>query len=386
VIVLLRWTWGMETWWQYVAAVVGSVVLAVAAYGLVEQPVRRHPLKWWWETGLALLAVVGLWLGIDALHHQFRGKLFLGKDADPVPLSERVQALNPLIPGTGITTDCSVPIDKPYDATTRPNYDKCRRPGVPGATEIFLIGDSHAQHLLPMLDAATARTGQSITYAAMGACLIDAQLTVTWPWQKERYESCREFSAGEMERSLQRLSPGDIVMVSLFLNNYLSSSDVEGRGFGPPVYLGDRRLRISEVRQAWVAGMRAYAERLAAKGVQLLLVLDNPSLTREPVACQDPAVSSCAGDPATTARMRRTLQGLLGQVAAGLPNVHVFDPTPYLVGPDGRVVYRRPDGTPLYADSHHLSVSGSRSLAAPFERFLQQQGLTSPRPTASSSP
>jgi hypothetical protein len=72
-------------------------------------------------------------------------------------------------------------------------------------------------------------------------------------------------------------------------------------------------------------------------------------------------------------------------VAAGLPNVHVFDPTPYLVGRDGRVVYRRPDGTPLYADSHHLSVSGSRSLAAPFERFLQQQGLTSPRPTLSPS-
>jgi hypothetical protein len=343
--------------------------------------VRRYPLKWWWETLLALLAVAGLWIGIDALHHQFRGALFLGKDADPVPISERVHALNPLIPGTGITSDCTVASGKPYNATTRPNFDKCNRPGLPGAREIFLLGDSHAQHLLPMLDAVTTRTGQRITFAAMGACLIDPELTVTW--QQGRYESCRQFSAGEMERSLQRLQPGDIVLVSGFLHNYLASNDVEGRGYGAPTYRGERRLRIAEVRQAHVANLRAYAERLAARGIQLVLVVDNPSLAREPVACQDPAGSSCAGDAATTARMRSTLRGLLAEVAAGLPNVHVFDPTPYLLGPDGRVVYRRPDGTPLYADSHHLSVSGSRSLAGPFERFLQEQGLTSPRPTPS---
>jgi hypothetical protein len=250
-----------------------------------------------------------------------------------------------------------------------------------GAREIFLLGDSHAQHLLPMLDAVTARTGQRITFAAMGACLIDPDLTVTW--QQGRYESCRQFSAGEMERSLQRLKPGDIVLVSGFLHNYLASNDVEGRGYGAPTYRGEQRLRIAEVRQAYVAGMRAYARRLAARGIQLVLVVDNPSLAREPVACQDPAGSSCAGDAATTARMRRTLQGLLAEVAAGLPNVHVFDPTPFLVDGTGRVVYRRPDGTPLYADSHHLSVSGSRSLAGPFERFLRQQGLATPRPIPS---
>jgi hypothetical protein len=39
------------------------------------------------------------------------------------------------------------------------------------------------------------------------------------------------------------------------------------------------------------------------------------------------------------------------------------------------VRYRKPDGTPLYADNHHLSVSGSRSLAEPFRRFLTEAGL-----------
>jgi hypothetical protein len=71
--------------------------------------------------------------------------------------------------------------------------------------------------------------------------------------------------------------------------------------------------------------------------------------------------------------MLRTLQ----LAAAGLDNVHVFDPTPWLLNPsgDGRVHYRLANGRYLYWDSNHLSVSGSRLLAEPFHRFLIQQGL-----------
>jgi hypothetical protein len=39
------------------------------------------------------------------------------------------------------------------------------------------------------------------------------------------------------------------------------------------------------------------------------------------------------------------------------------------------VRYRNDQGKIIYSDSHHLSVTGSRSLAAPFERFLSQAGL-----------
>ena len=119
----------METWWQYVVAVAGSVVLAVAAYGLVEQPVRRYPLKLWWETALALLAVVGLWLGIDALHHTFKGYFFVAGDADPVPFRERTQVLDPMIPGTQINAACSLRYGLDYNTSTRPDYDRCSKPG-----------------------------------------------------------------------------------------------------------------------------------------------------------------------------------------------------------------------------------------------------------------
>jgi peptidoglycan/LPS O-acetylase OafA/YrhL len=374
VIVLLRWTWGMETWWQYGLAVVGSVVLAVAAYGLVEQPVRRYPLKWWWETGLAVLALGGLWMAIDTLHYSVRGRFFIGTDRDPVPLHERVQEWNPTLPGTRIDQNCAIPYWTPYSPASRSDFERCSKPGRPGAGEIFLLGDSHAEHLLPMLDLVTATTGQRITFTNKRSCFIDPQLTLHL--NNRPYKPCTDFAAGEMERALERLKPGDIVMISSNLNNYLSSADPGGTSQGQPAYLSGRRLNVAELRQAHILSMRAYAQRLAARGLHLVLVVDNPALAREIVACPKDSTSSCAPDPAVTAAGQLAVRLTLEAVAAGLPNVHVFDPTPYLLAPDGRVRYRNDLGKIIYSDSHHLSVSGSRSLAAPFKRFLSQAGLT----------
>jgi peptidoglycan/LPS O-acetylase OafA/YrhL len=373
VIVLLRWTWGMELWWQYVVAVVGSVVLAVAAYGLVEQPVRRYPLKWWWESGLALLAVGGLWIGIDALQHSIRGRLFVGTDRDPVPQQERMQNL--VIPGTGIGSGCSLAYGQPYNSTTRIDFERCGRPGKPGAGEIFLLGDSHALHLLPMLDEVTTATGQQLSFTYQMACFIDP--TMLMSWGNKSYGPCRQFAAGEMERSLQRLKRGDVVVIAAWLNYYLTDITPEGKPTEATVMEGKRRLTASEARTRHVANMRRYAEQLAARGIQLVLVVDTPMLARKPVECRRVIGKrvSCAPPASVTTRMQAQVRNTLAAVAAGLPNVRIFDPTPYLVETDGRVRYRKPDGTPLYADNHHLSVSGSRSLAEPFLRLLTEAGL-----------
>jgi hypothetical protein len=181
-----------------------------------------------------------------------------------------------------------------------------------------------------------------------------------------------------MERSLERLKRGDVVVLSSWLNYYVGDVTPAGTPSEANVMDGDRRLTPAQARERHVANLRAYAQRLAARGIELVLVVDSPMLARKPLECRrstGPAVS-CAPEPAVTAAMQRTVRATLEAAAVGLPNVHVFDPTPYLVGADGRVLDRRPDGTPLFADNHHLSVSGSRSLAEPFERFLSQAGLT----------
>ncbi|MEA5413422.1 SGNH hydrolase domain-containing protein, partial [Synechococcus sp. BA-120 BA3] len=330
-------------------------------------------LKWWWETLLAVLALGGLWVGIDVLHHQFRGKLFVGSDPSPVPRHERVQEWDPTIPGTLIDKRCTLNYWIPYGLETRPDYDRCQKPGRPGAGEIFLLGDSHAQHFLPMLDIITRRTGQRLTFSNKPSCFLDPSLTLEL--NKKPYQPCTDFAIGEMSRAIERLKPGDIVVISSNIHNYLGSVHGVGSQAESSARIGGNRLNISEMRMAHLASLRAYALLLQKRGIQLVLVVDNPPLSQDVVFCPPGSPRSCAFDPATTAARQQVIRSVLDQAASGLANVHVFDPTQELLDANGKVRYRNDEGTILYSDSHHLSVTGSRSLAVPFERFLVKSGL-----------
>ncbi len=384
VMTLMRWTVGMDRPWQMLVAVVVSFLLAWLAFRFVERPVRTHPLPAPVQVGLALAALGGSWVGIDALAYPHRGVLFLGNTSDPVPAQEKIANLVPVIPGTQITdTNCAVGTETTYSPTSRADYDRCSKPGRAGAGEIFLIGDSHAHHLLPMLDRVTEETGQRISFTFKSSCLISPDLTVSF--NKERYEPCRQFAAGEMERTLERLKPGDLVVISSWLNQQLGDIDSKGDPRDFLVYEGSRRLKPDEVRRSYVASTRAFARRLAERGIELVLMVDIPELVRDPVVCESWATLQGDGDRSTlcappasvTARMQNTQRETLAAIAAGLDNVHVFDPTPYLLL-DGKVRHRGQDGTVLYSDNHHLSVTGSTMLASPFRGFLQEKGLAGP--------
>ncbi len=381
VVTFLRWTTGLERPWQYLLATVLSLGLAWFAYRFVEQPLRRSPLPAIPHLGVTFASVILAWVGIDALAHPYRGRLFLGSNSDPVPKAERISELRPVIPGTGISDgECGVPTWEDYGPDSRTDFGPCSKPGRPGAGEIFLLGDSHAHHLLPMLDGVTDRTGQAISFSFKSSCLISPSLTVSF--DKKLYEPCRTFAAGELDRALDRLRPGDVVVIATWFNRQLGDITPDGRDNDFPVYLGSRRLSPSEVRSRFVADIRSQARRLASRGIQLVLVVDVPMLARDPVVCdawprlalQGTRAALCSGTPALTARMQRTVAVTLAAAARGLPNVHVFDPTPLLLE-QGLVRHRLTDGTVVYADSHHLSVSGSRMLAEPFHRFMSARGL-----------
>jgi peptidoglycan/LPS O-acetylase OafA/YrhL len=384
VMTLMRWTVGMDLPWQKLLAVAVSFLLAWLAFRFVERPVRSHPLPAPAQVILALVALVGSWVGIDALAYPHRGALFLGNTSDPVPAGERIGNLVPVIPGTQITDiNCAVGTETTYSITSRADFELCSKAGLEGAAEIFLIGDSHAHHLLPMLDLVTEQTGQRISFTFKNSCLISPDLTVSF--NKERYEPCRQFAAGEMERTLERLKSGDVVLISSWLNQQLGDIDSKGDPRDFPVYKGNRRLSPVEVRRSYINSTRAFARRLAERGINLVLMVDIPELVRAPVVCESWASlqkdgersTLCAPPASVTTRMQNLQRETLASIAAGMDNVHVFDPTPYLLL-EGKVRHRSRQGTVLYSDNHHLSVSGSRMLAIPFQAFLQEKGLARP--------
>ena len=369
VLTLMRWTVGLDQPLLLALAVGLSFALAFAAYHLVEQPLRRRPLKAPWLFGFSAAAVALSWAGLDALAQPLRGQLFLGRRTAAIPPAERFSE-----------GACTVPPWAPYGPTTRTDFSSCGRVGVSGARELFLLGDSHALHLLPMLQGAAAQSGQALSYSFKGNCLISPELTGRY--RQRRFEPCRAFAAGELERARQRLVPGDVVVVANWFNHYLGERDSRDRLIEAPFDAAGEPLSREQVRQRWVASLRRQARLLAERGLELVLVVDVPSLSREPTACEawsalrpdlDPS-TLCAPPAALTAAQQQLQRRTLQAVADGLPNVRVFDPTPALLH-RGLVQHRLPQGGLRYFDTNHLTVSASRSLSPLWLAFLEAEGL-----------
>jgi peptidoglycan/LPS O-acetylase OafA/YrhL len=383
VLTFLRWTYGLDRPWLYLLATGLSFGLAWLAYCLIERPARRHPLPAAWQLGLALAALGFSWGGIDGLAHAWRGRLFIGPSADPVPPRELpwqysgLDRANPLHQGA-----CNVPVWAAYDQRSQANFEVCRKRGSQG--EVFLLGDSHGQALLPLMDAVSAKTGQALSYTFKSACLISSELTVSYVDGK-RYGPCRAFAEGEIERALQRLKPGDTVMIASWFNQQLLTMDGTAAPRHLPIHQGGRRLGDGEARAAYGQNLRHWAQRLKAKGLHLVLVVDVPLLKRDLVACDGWAsllpspqrASFCAPEASVTKAMQATVRNSLLAAAKGLDNVHIFDPTAAFMR-DGRVQHRSPEGDLLYVDFHHLSVSGSKRLTEPFLAFMRREGLINP--------
>jgi peptidoglycan/LPS O-acetylase OafA/YrhL len=380
IITFLRWTYGLDRPWLYLLATGLSFGLAMAAYLLVERPARRHPLPGPWQLGLTVAALGLTWAGIDGLANPWRGRLFAGPKLDPVPPQELpwqyngLDRANPLHQGA-----CNVAVWSAYDRRSQANFSLCRKRGSQG--EVFLLGDSHGQALLPLLDAVTAETGQALSYTFKSACLISSELTISYVDGK-RYGPCRAFAAGEIERSLQRLKPGDTVIIASWFNQQLLSIDGTAAPRHLAIHQGSNRLTDLQARAAYVKNLRDWAQRFKAKGLHLVLVVDVPLLKRDLVACDGWAsllpppqrASFCAPEASITKAMQATVRSSLLAAAKGLDNVHVFDPTGAFMR-DGRVQHRSPEGDLLYVDFHHLSVSGSRSLKEPLLAFMRREGL-----------
>ncbi|MEK9631805.1 MAG: SGNH hydrolase domain-containing protein [Synechococcus sp.] len=311
------------------------------------------------------------WCGLDALGFTYRGAVFQGSRSAFVPKSDRFSL-------GGCTVDPWVT----YGPETQTDLVKCSQAGSnPAAGEIFLMGDSHALAMLPMLKTAAKSTGQKVTYSFKGSCLNSSRLVPTL--RKKAYGPCVGYSRGEFERTLKRLNPGDSLMISNWFNVYLTDITVKGRANTYPYVVDGERLEDhAKVREIYIADMRALASQLQQKGINLILVVDPPVLRREPVACeawaylQGPENRSllCSPDPKIVAQMQQTQRDVFDAVAKGHPNVRVFDPTEEFLQ-NGRVTHLLPDGQLRYFDSNHMTISGSQSLAPRFLDFLRANGL-----------
>jgi hypothetical protein len=135
-----------------------------------------------------------------------------------------------------------------------------------------LVGDSHANHWSPALEAGAKRAGWRVTQWTKGSC-TNASVTL-YPKERGLYTSCDQWRE-KVLRSLTETDIPDLVILSDRVN------------YGDQVYdhTLKRILSGSEGQKAWKDGFRRTIQRLLDAGVRVVVMRDVPRMPRDYRAC-----------------------------------------------------------------------------------------------------
>jgi hypothetical protein len=189
------------------------------------------------------------------------------------------------------------------------------------------------------------------------------------------------FAQQAMAATLAAARPGDLVLIHNYFRSHFGagadtrSMQIDGQGR----QVVDPAAKVDYYHQA----LDQLAARLAARGVQLVIVADMPrfmDLRLDPnlcvkqwfrptlsKACDQRLVQTLAFHRSENAAMNR----VLAAVAARHRNVQIFDPTTALC-PDGLCRSHDLDGKLLYRDRDHLNELGVLMLDGDLRRLLQR--------------
>ncbi len=372
VFVLMRWTVGLQTPLQMIAAMVLVLVLSWASWRWVEQPFRGtlaqrlRPGRWVLAGAVVLLCTAG----IQALLYQQAPWLSLSTvsrhPADWYPNGKSV---------AGDYPDCALLAAKHrFEGGSARTFARgnCDRPTPAGAPKrVFIAGDSHAMAYIELLQRLALETGSEVSLYGRGGC---PQVSL----QKWRGAGagCADFDAAVFADIARRAQPGDaVVLVSLRMPR-LSDQFV----------LFDARAQLAgELTAEATAGREAEAAEaikqwkpLAERGVRIVLEAPKPVLPAPPYRCSDRFNARnevCRNGLDSTREameaLRAPMLGSLRQVVDGLPGGVLWDPMPALC--DDALCPAQRDGRPLFFDGDHLSAHGNRELLPSLQQVLLQR-------------
>lgn len=130
VIVLLRWTIGLDYWWHFVLAFLLTFLLGFLSYRFVEQPILERKIH-------AVVRPAKIALAAAAVSGLVAAALYLGDRATGPVLSLSVASQGKIFDPPASTSDPEI------------TYDSYAGTGL--GRRVFVVGDSHARHLGTLL-------------------------------------------------------------------------------------------------------------------------------------------------------------------------------------------------------------------------------------------
>ena len=337
---------------QTVALIALSFVLAVLSWRFVERPFRRRDVfsrRAIFRIGGAAMAasllLSGLLFALQGLPQRFSPdirRIFAEAD-DVEPRRHGCFNLSPVAVREGRA--CTI------GAGTAPSF--------------ILWGDSHADALLPAVDAAARHAGREGLFIAHGRCPPLLHLSLT----DEPTERCAQLNDAALQLALQK-QISEVILVARW--SYYD----QGTGYGPDANEVRRLIDLDPPQQP-DASQHAMFARMLERTVRMLVHSGKKVILVAPVpeaGIDVPETMALAAIHGSTQDRRSSLDSYRFRNAFVLDDlaklhakygVTIVDPASVLCT-TGRCAIMR-DGRPLYFDHHHLSVFGALTLTGLFD-------------------
>jgi peptidoglycan/LPS O-acetylase OafA/YrhL len=337
------------------ALVIVAFVLAYLSWRFVERPVRTSSFRPWSIIGggIATAAAVCA-LGVMIVQNA-------GFASRISPEVEKMRSLDVMW-----QWDC--PASKTFDELAG-SYCVFGTPWDDSSTRAILWGDSHAEHMAPMLEAAA--TGYSASFVLYRACPA---------------------AFGEHVRAIRKKKPGYVAACSSSRKNAIKflhdRPDVNlvvfsasWTGWGGLVSQDGSLSGAPDPYEMISRGLQTLINETAFPGRRFIIIADVPQLHGDPVACAVKSRSgffrrACAEDEATVSSAQfRTYQGKmyadLQRLAEGRADVAVVLPGDHLCTGTWCKTYL--DGEFLYRDHSHIRRNLSEKTKQDYAELI---GLT----------
>lgn len=363
ILVLLRWTIGMESPASIALFYVSTVFLSVVSFHFVESPVRLRSGQWSQSrsliTGISLLVVGFISVkGISNLQDRLSLSSVVRYSMDWFPQS--------LPQEDGAT--CRVEI------ATRPlaNGDvldmtpfSCAQSS---STKLFVVGDSHALAYRRMLENFVKNEGKRVVlYNNAGCPFIPLQL----PRKGFSGQACNDLKT-VIDDVFAQASPDDVLFLPALRIPRLADHWAH-------LDLGDLRRSLSSeadaARERDIQAAVPFLNLLEKRGIRILFEAPKPVFDFVPYRCSDwfnrtnPICEArIVSTRAEIEMWRAPVLESMRKLARLSANVSIWDPLPELCS--GPVCETMKDGRPLFFDGDHISGYANDLLLPSFSKTV----------------
>ena len=350
---------GTEDQWRDGAIAIASLGLAALTYTFIEDPIRRRQVAADWSNigtiGAAALCSFALIVTAQAL----------GRHSDRAARRPSFTMLQQAQDDTGWSGKrCYRNSNAPYGGLIA--QSECMESFESNRKVLVVWGDSHADHLIGMFEAADVNHHFALLSRPQGLCPPLANMV---PGKNRRpFELCARFNRdvlGEIIQ-LQEQSRLAAVVLSAHWALYLDRPKLAG-GEGVAIWRNGRWSRNEAAAEAIAEGLSGTIHALTDRGIKVLVVAPMPEQRfRVPSCLARRSIKFCSVTRSVAEEHRTLAFEAIKRATNGLAGVYVWDPLPALC--DRNICLAERDGLVMYRDGDHLTYGGSRWLGAYFEK------------------